>query len=417
MCVRMRAIAASTVLLASLALGCTAADTLSLQQTIDVAIRNNPDIQAGRLSAEAALHAARGARALANPELIVAPSVVGEAGSDAAVFFNQPLEINGSRKARGRIAAHEAEAAAHNSGRIEQTIIRDVKLAYWDVVRAQQLVTLGEENLADVESLDGVVRRQVNVGAAPGSEVIKSEVELARARQELARARLDLAQARSLLNALLGRVGSAGVVAGDVLRFSPLAVDAARAVEIAVGRRPEVAVAASERAAAAGEVAAASAARRPDLAVQARRESFERDSAGGVAIAVTLPLPDWGSAKAEKRRAESEARSGDRLHESARNQVALEVEQAIQAVSTSQAIVEDYRGGIVSKSEELARLAQKGYERGALSYLEVLEAQRTLRAARADHISALADHVKSIAQIEWAAGVPLSELCQVEVEE
>jgi cobalt-zinc-cadmium efflux system outer membrane protein len=67
-------------------------------------------------------------------------------------------------------------------------------------------------------------------------------------------------------------------------------------------------------------------------------------------------------------------------------------------------VVREFQSGILTKSEELARMARVGYEKGATGYLEVLEAQRTLRSARTDYYSALADHAKSLAQLEWATG-------------
>jgi outer membrane protein TolC len=58
------------------------------------------------------------------------------------------------------------------------------------------------------------------------------------------------------------------------------------------------------------------------------------------------------------------------------------VEQAMQQVNTAYSIVREYEGGILEKSEQLAAMARKGYEKGASNYLEVLEAQRTLRSTK-----------------------------------
>ena len=97
-------------------------------------------------------------------------------------------------------------------------------------------------------------------------------------------------------------------------------------------------------------------------------------------------------------------RSREKQLEAVRNGVALDVEQAAQMVETSSQIAREYRAGILEKSDELARMAQTGYEKGATSYLEVLEAQRTLRSTRTAYYSALADHAKALAQLEWATG-------------
>ena len=52
----------------ALAAGCSA-ERLSLQQAVDTALRDSPLLAAGRLDADAARQAAKGARALRNPDI------------------------------------------------------------------------------------------------------------------------------------------------------------------------------------------------------------------------------------------------------------------------------------------------------------------------------------------------------------
>jgi outer membrane protein TolC len=81
------------------------ADELSLSQAVELALKHNPAVASGKLSADAAKQAIKGARALTNPEISVAPNLIGAAGSDSAIFISQPLELNGIRKTRQNIAA------------------------------------------------------------------------------------------------------------------------------------------------------------------------------------------------------------------------------------------------------------------------------------------------------------------------
>lgn len=390
-------------------------DVLTLQQAIDIAIKVNPDIQAGQLSAQAAVQAARGAKALTNPELIVAPSVIGEAGSDAAVFFSQPLEINGTRRVRGKIAANEANAANFDAVTTRRDIMRDVKQTYWEVARTQELVHLNKENIQFIETLRDAVQKQFDVGTVPGSQVLKTDVELARARQEFAQAQLELNQVKASLNALMNRPPNIDFTVADPIAASVPPLDRDQLLAAAQANRPEVAAAQAELEAARGRIQAAKLQRVPDLAVQARRETFKSDSESGVAIALSLPILDWGSAKAERRRAQTAAQSQEKRLEAVRNSAALDVEQTIQQAQATSQIVQEYQGGILEKSEQLAQMARTGYEKGATSYLEVLEAQRTLRSTRTAYYSALANRAKALAQLEWATGcdIPNNEISEV----
>lgn len=380
---------------------------LTLSEAVGLASRNNPTVAAGRLAADAAGQSSRGARALANPEIIIAPSIVGRAGSDSALLFSQPLEINGSRRARGDVAASEASAAQYDADVLAREVVLRVTQGYWEVARAQELVKLHEENVGYLETVRAAVQKQYDVGALPGAQLLKMDVELARAKQDLAQTMLLLSQSRSELNTLLARPASADLTVSDPLEFRDLASDPGRLAALALSNRPEIKSAEAQVAAARGQVRAARLKRAPDVALQARRESLERNGESGVAVAINLPLLDWGSTRAEVKRAEMMAGSREREVQAARDRVALDVENAGQRAATAALVVRQYRAGVLSKSEELAGMARKGYEKGANTYLELLEAQRTLRTVRSDYYSALAEHAKSVAQLEWAIGCPI----------
>ena len=398
--------AAVALLFAAVIASSGAAEELSLREAVQIALKSNPTIAAARLSAEAATHGARAASALTNPTLNVAPSVVGKAGSDSAILLWQPLEINGSRRVRSQIAAYDAAAVAYDATGVRRDVVLRVKELYWDVARAQEVVELAHDNIAYLEALDNAVRKQLDVGAVPGSRLIKSEVEVAQARQELAQAQLQSDQARSALGTALNRRDGADLAVKDSLVFFDIPMQRETLVAASLDNRPEIALARAQRASASRRIAAARVERLPDIILQARKESFDGGE-GGIAVMVVLPVLDWGSIRARKREAESEVRSRQKEIEAVRNTVVLQVEQAVRAVETSSNVIREYQDGIIEKSEELATMARKGYEKGATSYLEVLEAQRTVRNTRRDYISALAGYAKAVAQLEWATGCPV----------
>lgn len=385
----------------------SSAESMTLKQAIDQALRTNPTIAAGRLTAEAAQEAVRGAAALKNPELIVAPSVAGSAGADSAALVAQPLEINGSRKARKSIASHESAAAQAEHQIISRAIVVKVKQLYWSTARAMQVVTLNQNNVAYLESLREAVSRQVDVGRSPGSELIKSDVELARAKQELSQAELDLNSTKSALNTLLNRPPDSDFTPADKLTFFDINPDAEALMSAGLANRPELKAATAEVGAAQGQTDAARADYRPDVAIEARKESFDSGD-GGVAISFHLPVFDWGSSRSAIKQAKIRESGKQQQVESVKNAIKLEVEQAILAERTAAKVVEYYEAGILTKSEQLAAMAQKGYEKGATSYLEVLEAQRTLRAIKTEYISAISNHSSAIAQLEWAANTEIN---------
>jgi len=268
------------------------AEQLTLEEAIRTALDRNPALQAARADSAASEAHAIGARARTNPELVVAPGIAGPAGSDEELSVSQSLETNGARQARTRIAGAEFDASRANAAVVEREVVRDVKQAYWDIALAQSTVELNKDNVTLAESLYAAAKRQVEVGTAPGSHGIKTEVELARSRQELLRAETELTQAKAVLNSVLGREPDTSFDLAEKLTYSPAAVDAGALRASALANRPELREAAAKIESRRGEVDAARSLGKPDVAVQGRMDKL--DGSGGVAIAATLPIWDWG---------------------------------------------------------------------------------------------------------------------------
>jgi len=383
-------------------------EELRLGGAIQLALKQNPTVLAARSEVDAADANVRGARALANPEVVITPSVIGESGSDTELLAVQPLEVSGRRQIRTRIASSEAQATRARVQVIEREIIRDVKQAYWAIAEAQAVVELNQANVALAESLYDASKRQVDVGVVAGSQAIKAQVELARARQDMITAEVELVKARIALNTLLGRRPDTEFTFADTLMFTPVTEAPNRFRAIAAANRPELAEAQALLAVRRQEIQAAIALRRPDLAVQARQETFGGE--GGLGIGLTFPLFDWGSIREGKKQAQAFARAQEKRVEATRNAVDLEVESALLDVRRTEEQVRQYEGGLLSQSEQLAEMAQKGYRAGATGYLEVLEAQRTLKNVRTLYFQTLADHQRSVAQLEWAVGTELTDV-------
>lgn len=387
------------MLLAGIAVG---QGQLSVQEAVDMALKHNPDVLAARNETEAANAGVRSARAPSNPEILITPGIVGEAGSDEELSIAQPLEVNGQRQVRTSLARAESDAAQASYLAVEREVVRSVKQMYWEVVQAHNVVELSRGNVEFLEALLQAANRQVEVGTAPGAQRIKAQVELTRAGQDLMRAESDLAQARASLNTLLGRSPDTSFEPSGKLEFAPVNLDPARLKTEAQTNRPELAGAKASLAARKAEVKAVEVQRRPDLSLQYRQETLGGD--GGAAVGISIPLLDWGSIREGRRKAQAQVEAQEKRIAAVETSVALDVDSGLRQVKLAEVLVQGYQQGVLSQAEQLADMAQKGYKSGANSYLEVLEAQRTLRNVKTEYHAALADHLKALAQLEWAVG-------------
>ncbi|MHB9131457.1 MAG: TolC family protein [Armatimonadota bacterium] len=385
------------------ALPALAQEAFTLDAAVQYARAHHPALQAAQEDVTAATANLRGAKALRNPEIVITPGVLGPAGSDELLAISQLLEINGTRKARTKAAAGQLQAADADRRMTERAVLLTVKTTYWDLVQTLAIAVVDAENVQHAETLLTAAKKQVELGNEPTSHAIKVEVELMRARQQLARSQAVVAQAAAALNTAIGRDVSTPVVPAETLSAPSLTVDETTLYRLADTHRPELAFSQANITIAQADIDAARAARRPDLAVQVRQEEWA--GAGGVGLGISLPLVDWGSTKAERRRAEAILRAQTQRVEAARLAVRQDIAVALIAVRSTETQQRTLREQVLAPAEQLAAMAQLGYQEGAINYLEVLEARRTVRAVKAEYLTTLGEYHKALAQLTWAVGV------------
>lgn len=366
---------------------------LTLQDAISRAVDADPGLRAAGAGVDAARGGLRQARARPNPELSAEVEnfngqgeLRGFDGAETTFSLSQELEIGGRRGARVQLANRELHGAE-----LERTIrgldlIRDVQVAYFDALAARELVVIAEERLETAQALNASVSRRVAAARDPLMAGARAEAGLAEARIALTRAQAEAATARANLASLLGGDTGFSLIAADFA--APRAVEHAH--EAPTDAAPDLArlAAQRDRANAATRVERSLAWQNPTVSFGYRQFAADNDE-GALVAGVSIPLGifdrNQGSvsrARAEQRRAEFDLEAGRR---------ALEREfSALQrAISADAAAISATEDEVIPQAERALALAQDGYNRGAFSYLDVLEAQRALSDARQSRVDAL----------------------------
>jgi cobalt-zinc-cadmium efflux system outer membrane protein len=388
---------------------------LTVEDAAALAIRNNPRLSAAVRDMEAARLGVRSAQALTNPEVVFAPgATVG--GSDEEVLVQQRLELNGTRSARTSIARAQLRLAEARAIVELRNLVFETKAAYYELARAQEKLALAREVLKFAEEFERMARRQVELGARPGIDVVQAGIEVSRARQQLLLAETQEVSARAILNVLLGRNPAEPIGSLSLLIPTAATVDTDAVLQQALAARTEIAAEEAVADVFHREVQLARAEGFPDLVPQFRVESVTRGGIrnSGIGIALTLPLFDYGSRRHRIRQAEESARAqADRIR-AVHNLVRQEVEQALARVRTGEAVLKEYSQGLLEKSRRLLEATRVGFQEGKTSLIAVLEAQRTYRGVQTEYINAQVDYALARAELERATGtIPASLLPEV----
>jgi hypothetical protein len=173
--------------------------------------------------------------------------------------------------------------------------------------------------------------------------------------------------------------------------------------------RPDIVGAQATLEAQRAQVTAIGRGRLPQVEIQARRGAFfGSDSGTALRAVINVPVFDFGSIGGQKRAAQAEVRAQQARITLLQQQAATQVEQALIRLEQGRQTVEIYRTGIVPQTLDLLRKTQIGYAAGASTYLEVLDAQRTLRQVQTEYLQALVGVRSGEAALESALGTGLS---------
>jgi cobalt-zinc-cadmium efflux system outer membrane protein len=388
--------------------------TFSIEELVALALKNNPQPTIARANLEAARRRASALKSLPNPVLQV---VAGFSGSDEArdeeIILSQPLDLFGQRKAQRRVLEAQARALEAGSTLVRRALIVEVKNAAAQLFAAQEAASLGESQMEIAQKFATAAHRRAELGDIPPVQAERAELELLRAENELANARAVRLTRRAVLNQLVGhapemplRIKSEATAAGSEQRSSAATSIFSQRPELlaALINRPDILSAQATLEAQRAQVDAIGKQRLPQIELQARRSAVFGSGEIALRAVLTAPVFDFGSIKNEKRAAQAEVQAQEASIELLKSQAAAQVEQALVRLEQQRATAARFRDGIVPQTLELLRKTQIGFDAGASTYLEVLEAQRTLRAVQAEYLQALAGVRISEAQLESALG-------------
>ncbi len=329
-------------------------------------------------------------------------SLARESLTEYNMTVGQPLEWPSMRAARRQAA--EAGVATANAGLLEARLhlIAQVKVAFSDLLLAQQDAGLARQNFETVEGVARIVKARVKSGEAPQFESIKAEVEVLKARQDLARAENVVRINRVALDTLTGgALGVSYTVEGEFVGM-PLDLQIDALMTRMMERHPTIQRLLQSVQQSDWKIEFERQSRLPSVTVNGSywREIGREAWQGGLSV----PIPTWyrrqgeiASALGTKRREEAELLR-------ARNELARAVYQHYLDARTTAELIDVFNKGLLKQAQEALRLAQFSFQQGASSLLEVLDAQRVQRQILMDYVQARYQLSVSLAQLERAVG-------------
>jgi NodT family efflux transporter outer membrane factor (OMF) lipoprotein len=305
--------------------------------------------------------------------------------------LNFDLDLFGKNRAALRAARKDAEAARYDADEARLILTTGIGSAYADLA-ALYAQRDSLESALDIRSQTlKLVQQRFDAGIANQSELEQAKARIPQTRADLAATDEAIMLDKHALAALVGagpdRALTIGRPAAATLQAQGLPADASINL---IGRRPDIAAARSRVEAAAERIKEARAAFFPDINIAALvgfqslglGSLFDSGSKfAGVSPAVTLPLFHGGALQGQYR-----GRRGqyDEAVADYDGQVIQALRETADTVTSRQQLVDrlaQSRSALASYETAL-RLAQRRYESGLSTYLDVLTAQESVVSAR-----------------------------------
>ena len=356
----------------------------TLQTLIEEAIQQNPEIAAEQSRVEMMEARVPQAGAFADPEFTFKQMEFPGWRLNEAMYQNYelmqmimfPTKLS-TRKEMASVATTSARWGY--TARVVEIIAR-LRSAYTMVWDARTRLAINIENQQLLDQILRTAQTQYSVGQASQQEVLKTSVELAKARSDEAFLRQEIVGAESMLHAILNRPQNIpiGLVAVDSLQPIRHSVDAL--LDFARVRHPMVS---QDSLAVVQSDLMVSMARQeyiPDFRISVERvtQPMIGMNSWSIMAGITVPFAPWSLSKASARVEEARADRSMRqsMLEANRNMIEAEIRESFARLKAYEAQVRSFEQTILPQSSQSLLSSLTEYQSGRTSYLMLLDAFR-----------------------------------------
>lgn len=421
---RLATAAAGGYLLLSAAAALAAPVELSLDESIALALKNNPTVKMAEADREKAAWAVREFQAGQGPTLsythtdsrtspapsATTPNPVVRDNFDNKLRLSLPLYTGG--RVEGLVGQARADLQVADLGLVKtrQQLKLDATTAYFNVLQTRNLLQVSQESVDNLTAHLKNVQAQYEVGTVAKSDVLRSEVELANAQQNLIKAQNNYDLAVASLNNVIGLPLDGAIKLKEELKYDKLALALDEGVKYALRNRPEVIQGEAGVTRAREGVKVARSGWLPSLTVGGTKDWNDTEFPGSknhnwsVDLTASLTVFDTHLTKSKVKESEAGLTKAAEQARQTRDGVALEVRQAYLSMKEAEKRI-DTSQVAVAKAEEDFKIAQVRYNAGVGTNLDVIDAQLALAQAKTNYIQALYDYNTSKAKLDKAMGV------------
>ena len=396
----------------------------TLRQLIAEALLHNPEIAAAAREKEAATHRVSPAGALDDPMveagLISVPVESWRLNREDMTMkmlgISQRLPYPGKRGLREAVAAKDAESVALGYRETVNRVVRDVKVAYYDLALADRSIEIVERNKQLVAQLLQIAEGRYAVGQGAQADLLKVQTQLAKMDEELLRMRRERRSMEADLARAVGRGAEGAPIKSAMPGLGATRISFDALSEAALRDRPQLL---GLKTLIDKNQKALDLARKdsyPDFDLRLQYGQRDRMLDGTprsdlVSLTLAMNLPVWGKQKIEPKIAEAQAmrEQAISMHEAQQNELIAKLRQQVATAEQSRESAKLYETGILPQARLALESALAAYRVNRVDFPMLLDSQMTVLNYEVNHAAAVVAFNKALAEIDQLTGKPVDD--------
>jgi len=390
---------------------------LNVDQLVDEAIQNNPEILAAKQKWEVYKEKVPQARALPDPMLgfgiISLPTNFSFRDEDMTmkeISISQMFPFYGKRRLMGEMAGKESEAVFNEIQEKANRIIKEVKSAYYDLSHNYRTTEVTQRNKRILEDFAKIAETRYAVGEGIQQDVFKAHVEVSKMVDDLIMLGQRKRALEAKLNALLNRPPETSVGEPEevVFRKFPLTIEELQ--KMALEMNPTLM--GMKKMIEAKEKAHALAKREfyPDFNFKfayGQRDNGpdmkRRDMLTGM---VEMNIPIFYKSKQDRKVAETKAEilATEAQYRAMKNEVLFMITDMASMIQRGERQIDLYKTGIIPQASLQINSAMSAYRVNRADFMTLLDSQMTLYKYELEYHQALTEYEKNVANLGAAVG-------------
>lgn len=405
---------------------------ITLAQALELAKRNNNDLQVSILQLKRNQAALKEAQAALLPTLNLSGSLTNSrsTGDTLAAKQAQRLDPNspdaqadttftsqaqvvydlytsGNRNAAITEAEEQVRLQELDVERLSEEIRLDVATDYYNLQQADEQVRISQSAVENSQASLRDAQALERAGVGTRFDVLRSQVNLANSQQDLTNAISQQIIARRQLAVRLNLSQSANISAADPVQLAGLWERGLEdSIILAYQNRPELQQQLVQRNISEQQRRQALAAIRPQISLVASynlldvfNDSVNVSDGYSIGVQATLNLYDGGAAKARAAQAKSNIAIAETQFAEQRNQIRFQVEQAYSTQLSNLENVQTANAALEQAKESL-RLARLRFQAGVGTQTDVINAENELTRSEGNRVQAILDYNRALAQLQ-----------------